>query len=66
MRLQCIGTQDAIARDVPMPWIIAMPVGFTSADIRIEASAINQPVFVRPGNNAAPTDATPKLASQHQ
>lgn len=49
-----------------MPWIIAMPVGFTSADIRIEASAINQPVFVRPGNNAAPTDATPKLASQHQ
>ena len=29
-------------------------------------SAINQPVFVRPGNNAAPTAATAKLASQHQ
>lgn len=66
MRLQCIGTHDAMARDVPMPWIIAMPVGFASADIRIEPSEIDQPVFVRPGNNAAPTAATAKLASQHQ
>ncbi|VWB77340.1 hypothetical protein BLA15816_03685 [Burkholderia lata] len=49
-----------------MPRIIAMPGGFTSVDIRSEASAINQRIFIRPGNNAAPTDAAPKLASQHQ
>ncbi|MBN3837566.1 hypothetical protein [Burkholderia sp. Ac-20344] len=59
-RLQCIGTRDAISRHVPMPQIVAMPDGFTSVGIRIEASAINQRVVFRPGNNAAP-----ERASQH-
>lgn len=43
-----------------MPQIVAMPDGFTSVGIRIEASAINQRVVFRPGNNAAP-----ERASQH-
>lgn len=55
-----------MSRRVPMPLIAAMPGAFTCGDVRIEASAIDQRGFVRPGNNAAPTDAAQKLASQHQ